>query len=428
MRGKRSDGHRVVRSLGEGGLRKAPQRILIVEDQAHLLAGHFPVMFAELAQALNDVGWEVSVLTSEGWALENREQPTRMDLHQLGSISRATRGWILTPRPLVRRLPFRWRILAADAVVILAARRLRRRLQCAGVIITSLYRPDYVVLTALAGRGRWLLYRFQPPPRSHSQDAGAVSEGAGRPPREVGALVAFVGRVEEWRRKRGALVRIAVNAEDIETAWAAAAPWLNPIKVPFTACRELRPIPDARERLGLDPNDKIALLFGAPHRLKDQHVVFAAFEKIPEWRLVIAGGGAAEAFLAWSAASERSGTPPILLSGFASEETRDLLYAAADLIVLSFTPGASLDSGTLIDAVTWGRPCVCSSQSYAGEEAARLRLGPIFEAGDADSLMEAVRCAPSILEAGVIARAQSEYSARRMAELHLAALGWPANQ
>ena len=95
-------------------------------------------------------------------------------------------------------------------------------------------------------------------------------------------------------------------------------------------------IPDARECLGLSANMPVALLFGAAHDRKDYEVVWRAFGELPKWYLIVAGPGSSDNYRAWAKQHGVIERQPILFDGFVDEETRELLHAAADLVVLSF--------------------------------------------------------------------------------------------
>lgn len=384
-----------------------PARVLIVESGAHRAVGHYPVMFAELAEAIGDAGRDVAVLTSQGWVFD--AAPHRFELYddgRLGRVARALERWIGRIRP--RRWSRPVGRFVREVAMIVSIRLTRRRLGGAEVIVTS-HRFDPVLVTALAGNGRWVLYQFAGP-------TPAVS-------RVRRAFVALAQRAEVTRRSKGGHARVAVNNPSQLDVWTRVMPWLDPVQVPFIASRERLPIADARERLGLDPSARVALLFGARHGLKDYDVVWSAFAACPTWHLVVAGGGAMASFEKWRSRTADTSFAPTVIDGFVGDETRDLLHAAADVVVLSFKPGAHSDSGTLADAVSWGLPVVCSSDCYAGEIVRRLGLGPMFDSGDVESLRRALDDVPRSPDPEAVSRARDEFSSRSMAERHLRALG-----
>jgi glycosyltransferase involved in cell wall biosynthesis len=272
-------------------------------------------------------------------------------------------------------------------------------------VIMSSMCTDPWIWTSFVGRGRVLLYQFDPP---STQPWSIVKR--------------FAQRTERRRRANGGGVRIAVNNRRSLDAWQRVASWLDPVQLPFTGSHTVAPAPDARDRLGLGPSARIALLFGSPHRYKDAATVWEAFERLPDWSLVVAGGGAADDHRDWRDQHPDATLKPVLVEGYVSESTRRLLYAAADLVVLSFTAGNEQDSGTLNDAISSGTPVVVSAPGFAADAVEALEFGTVFEAGDPDSLVDAVRSSPTMLAPDVVAAAQDRTSARQVARDHLAAL------
>jgi glycosyltransferase involved in cell wall biosynthesis len=314
----------------------------------------------------------------------------------------------MPPRRLSERVGF----VLKDVAIVAGARAVLRRLPINGVIVTNQTLDPFLACAVAGIGGNWLFYQFLPPgPSAWSSDPSRA--------------LATVARVAQMRRQRlGGRARIAVSTESQYESWIRAAPWLNPVRVPFIAARARMSIPNARERLGLPRHIPVALLFGAAHDRKDYEVVWRAFRELPDWCLTVAGPGSSDHYRAWANQHGVIERQPILFDGFVDEEMRDLLHAAADLVVLSFKENKmAADSGTLVDSIAWGLPMVCSDRSFAGTQVKRLKLGTIFEPGDAASLTAAVRAAPRSLDASVLDRARDEFSAARMAALHLAALG-----
>ena len=131
-------------------------------------------------------------------------------------------------------------------------------------------------------------------------------------------------------------------------------------------------------RLGIDPALKIALLFGASYTEKDSETVFEGSSQLGDWHLVV-GGTLATDLPPDAPAFQR-------YPGFLDQGTCDLLYSAADLVVISFHPGFTRNSRALRDAITWGVPVVCSDQSTPADVVREYSLGTVFASGDPASL------------------------------------------
>jgi glycosyltransferase involved in cell wall biosynthesis len=159
-------------------------------------------------------------------------------------------------------------------------------------------------------------------------------------------------------------------------------------------------------------------MFGAATD-KDLDVVCRAFSDLEEWRILICGR---VADLYRPEAHPCPTTEPIVIGGFVSNTTRELAYAAADLAILSFRTNYERNSGTLLDAIAWGVPVVCSENSAAAEIVHQYRLGVTFSPGDPESLVSAVRRAPARIEPEDLDRAREELSNRAVAHRHLKVL------
>ena len=86
---------------------------------------------------------------------------------------------------------------------------------------------------------------------------------------------------------------------------------------------------------------------------------------------------------------------------------------------MSFRDGFVRDSGVLRDALTWGRPVVCSSGNNSATAVERFGLGEVFTAEDAKSLVDAVRRAPITLDATALAGARAAMSDVAVAQAYL---------
>jgi glycosyltransferase involved in cell wall biosynthesis len=350
--------------------------VVIVEDRAHLPFGHYPGLCADLADAFADVGCTVELLTERGWAGESDGRPPdhRFAVRRYGR--RAER---------LARLGERWRVPA----MIGSARVRRRHLGDPSTLtIVIALGVDPVLASALCGPGDWLFCAFGP--RRASQDSW------------YRRAVALAARFAARRRARhGGAARVAVPSSRWTAGWEDAAPFLRPVAIPIAGCRRRERIPDARSRLGVGPGERVALLFGASHPGKDVDVVFGAFTGLAGWRLVTGG--------------QVGGEP-------ADEETRALLYSAADVVVLSFVRDLDRDSGGLMDAIGWGVPVVCSDHSMPADLVRTYRLGTIFTPGDQASLRAALDDVPRQLDPGDLERARHELSNTSIALRLLGAL------
>ena len=208
-------------------------------------------------------------------------------------------------------------------------------------------------------------------------------------------------------------MRLAVDNAHRRALWHDVVPYLDAVTIPVAGTREIAPAPDARARLGLGDGDRVALLFGEPV-LKQRDVVLDAFDTLDDWTLAV-GGPVADGI-----EPARHCHP---FPGVVTDETRDLLFSAADLVVLSFPPAYRNNSGTLMDAISVGVPVVCSDDAAAAEIVTRFRLGTKFTNGDVVALAEAVRRTPATIAAADLTGARRELSNRAVARRQLLVLG-----
>jgi glycosyltransferase involved in cell wall biosynthesis len=372
------------------------RRVLVVEDRAHWPSGHYPNRFAELAEGFVDNGCAVEVLTSQGW-LNDGDAPVRFAVNRYGwtnsMLCRAGESFLQT-RGLRRP--------AAVARALAMVRAVRSRCRQAGepwpdaVVVSNGIDP--LVGSALAKRGRWLFYQFGGPSR--------VSRGFTR----------RASRHESRRRAAGGRARIATPDVEDRARWEEVAPFLDPVTLPITGVRPRARVADARRRLGLDPQDKVALLFGTARGDKDVDLVARVFAELGDWQLVVAGQ------VETSYRPRTGGREAIIIGGYVDNSMRELVYSAADVVVLSFTPTFQRNSGVLVDAISLGVPVVCSDRSIAADVVREYRLGVVFEPGDPDSLERAIRLAPEAIDDDDLTRARRELSNRAVAARFLAAL------
>ena len=368
--------------MAPGGSRS----VLIVEPRAHYPNGHFPTRCAQLATTYAALGFRVELLTSLGWARDA----------EYATPPFTVRRWRRGARWLRRRYHDPWLFTLLQAIEIRACAR--RMVPQPDLVVVLAWDEMPNLLAALAPlRARWLVNHFRGPsslPQSRAVDAVAR-------------------RREQRRRSNGGAVRIVVAHDRLQDTWMDAAPFLDPVVAPVVGVREVTPMPDARERLGLPSTGKLALLFGEP-TLKRRDVVLEAFASLDEWTLVV-GGPVADGL--------EPGPGLLTFPGVVDDASRDRLFAAADVVVLSFTPDYRNESGTLMDAISVGVPVVCCDDAAVVDIVTRFRLGTSFAANDPHSLAAAVRNAPDAIDASDLEAARRAHSNRSVARRQLLAMG-----
>lgn len=374
----------------------AQRRVLVVEDRAHRPMGHFPTRFAELAEGFAEAGCAVEVLTSQGW-LHDGERPVPFAVNRYGWFNRLlyrTGESFRNTRGLHR--------IASALRTLGLVRAVRSRCREAGdpmpdVIVVGVD-IDPLVGSAFAKRGRWLFYKF------------------GGPARVLRRFSKRAARAESRRRSAGGRARIATPNVDDSERWEEIAPFLDPITLPIAGVRARDRVPNAKQRLGLHPHDKVALVFGEAHNDKDIDLVARVFAELANWQLVVAGRVADEY------RQRAGGREAIIIGGYVDTAMRDVVYSAAELVVLSFKPDYQRNSGVLTDAISLGVPVVCSDGSPAADVVREYRLGVVFNPGDPDSLARAVNTAPARIDTADLERARAELSNRAVAVRFLRAL------
>ncbi|HEU5301760.1 MAG TPA: glycosyltransferase [Acidimicrobiia bacterium] len=387
--------------VGDDGGAPARRRVLLVEEWAHRAEGHFPILFADLATGFSEMGCTVDVLVQRGWVHDDDwGRPVPFAIHRyrrLGRMSSRLGGLVgnASADTRVGRLSralgsmLRGRVAAREVRAL--ERRLGRHLE--SVIVTSL-QLDPLAVAAFGGRRSWLVFEYFSP--------------LVRVPIFSGVLARLARRGEAKRRRSGDRVRVVTAGESTTREWADRVPFLEPATALLAPAGSRNGTAGARERLHLDADDRVALLFGAGHEFKDPSVVWRAFSELDTWRLAV--GGSVASILPPTPSAAQFARAPVVNDGHVSARDRDAYFAAADLVVLSFRPDTAVDSGTLMDAITWGVPVVCSARSVAADVVTEHRLGVLFEPGDEVSLRAAVRAAPSRIAPSDLERARQTLS------------------
>lgn len=383
------------------------RRIVLLEDLAHVQKGHFPNSAAVLANALGQLGCDVTLLTARGWAGGVVDDP-QFRVERLSGVAAAL--WKIADEMVkrARRLPTRMRNVVGMGASVVRECGLVIGMRTHAVdaeLISSPYevRPSFVA--AFGGMGRIVHYSLHLPPGG---DAPVTFGGR--------VLDAYARARQRARLRAGGAMRLAVASDELCAAWRVRAPYLDPVVIPHAVSRDEEPVTDAREQLGVPADARVALVFGAMHHEKDPGTVWRAFRELPDWTLLVVGT-MAESYRNWNESHDGAGA--IVISGYVDEATRALAFSAADLVVLSFRDGFVRDSGVLRDALTWGRLVVCSSGNESAAAVERFGLGEVFVAEDPAALIEAVRRVASTLDPAALAAARAELSDVAVARAYL---------
>ncbi|MGH2559055.1 MAG: glycosyltransferase family 4 protein, partial [Thermomicrobiales bacterium] len=148
---------------------------------------------------------------------------------------------------------------------------------------------------------------------------------------------------------------------------------------------------DARAQLGV-PADAFAYgFFGSLQPYKGIEPLFDAFAGLPTddaW-LLISGGGKDAAYL--DSLRDRAATMPrVVLRTYPRAPSEDvtLIMQAADVVTLPFV--ATMTSGTLILALSWGRPVIAPALGCLPETVSP-DAGILYDPAAPDALSEALR-------------------------------------
>ncbi len=368
-------------------------RVLVVERDAHVHAGHFPNRFAALASGFAELGCDVDVLTQRGWLLARDRPGVPFRVHDYP-------WWATQLDRAVLKVRKRWRHpivfglgdMFSTALGAVAARRFDRRHGRADLVVVLSYDTLPGVFVAVAGDLPLLFYLFDgPTPWSDVIDRAA----------------------SRWRRRQLSLLTAGpVAAAGWSARHPSAAVTVTPISGVAPPVHGSRA--GARRALGLRDDDRVALFFGSGHNAYDADVVQRAFALDMLDMTLVVGGKVNRLLDGWR--DDRV----VRFPGFVSPAQRDQLFAAADVVILSFRDGYERDSGTLMDALSYGRPVVASRGSSAAKLVERHHLGVLFVPGDERSLVHALRQVPSEHDREVLESARAELSDRGVAARFLA--------
>ena len=366
---------------------------------AHRPLGHFPNRFAELAAGFVENGCTVETLTAQGW-LHDGERPVPFVVNRYGWFNRLlcragesfarTRG--LRRRgdrpPRARHGPSgRGRGVAAPAT------RCRTSSSSAWASTRWSRAPS-------RRRGRWLFYAFGGPLRSASRihetrGAARVAPARGRwarAHRDTGRR----RTARAGRRSRRSSIPVTLSITGVRAPRTHSATRSVVSGSTITT----------RSRSSSVPRTATRTSTSSP----------ACSRSSPT------GNSSSRDRPPTSTGRERAGAQAIVIGGYVDTSMRDVVYSAADLVVLSFRPSFRRNSGVLVDAISLGVPVVCSDGSIAADVVREYNLGVVFAPGNPDSLERAVKIAPSAIDPADLQRARTELSNRAVAARFLDAL------
>jgi glycosyltransferase involved in cell wall biosynthesis len=154
----------------------------------------------------------------------------------------------------------------------------------------------------------------------------------------------------------------------------------------------------ARERLGLRPDERVLLAYGAIAPYKGLEYLVEALTCLPkdgvQYRVVIAGGIKKGADEYWRRIQEKvsqSGLDSMVLARieYIPDEETEIYFKAADALVLSYTH--IFQSGVLFLGYNFGLPVLAADVGAFKESVVESKTGFIFRPTDARDLARAIQ-------------------------------------
>jgi glycosyltransferase involved in cell wall biosynthesis len=154
---------------------------------------------------------------------------------------------------------------------------------------------------------------------------------------------------------------------------------------------------DAKQKLGINKDEKTLLFFGNIAPYKGLEYLVSAFSELSKecstYRLIIAGS-VKNCQTYWRAVEQS-----IILSGvgeriirkieYVPDEDTEIYFKAADVLVLPYT--YIFQSGVLFLGYSFGLPAIASNAGSMQEDVIQGKTGFIYEAKNAAALAEAIR-------------------------------------
>jgi glycosyltransferase involved in cell wall biosynthesis len=134
----------------------------------------------------------------------------------------------------------------------------------------------------------------------------------------------------------------------------------------------------ARERLGLDPDQRYLLVYGAITERKGIYELVHALTRLEHAPTLIVAGEQDAGTRHFMRNHVRSLTPaPLILDSFIANDIERDLFSACDAVWLGYKGHYGM-SGVLVQAYRFGKPVIATEDGLIGWFSRRCELGPIL--------------------------------------------------
>jgi glycosyltransferase involved in cell wall biosynthesis len=200
-----------------------------------------------------------------------------------------------------------------------------------------------------------------------------------------------------WTRRArlmcdGLFVHTRELAEELSASLGRSHPPITVVPHGVWTVRDVSGIPPMAERLAL----KRLLFFGSMRRNKGLHVLLDAMERMPDYRLTIAGEPQERLYfedevLPRVRRLQAAGSRVDLIDRFVSDGEVGPLFASHSAVMLPYTSGFVAQSGVVFMAIAHDVPVVASHAGGLREVLEQFRVGTGFENSSPEAVSAAVR-------------------------------------
>jgi len=189
-------------------------------------------------------------------------------------------------------------------------------------------------------------------------------------------------------------LRTLLSIDPTLPEWATLNASKGSAKVAYVA----DPFPDeraedpalARERLGLDPEQRYLLVYGAITERKGIYELVHAMTRLEHGPTLIVAGEQDASIRHFMRNHVRSLTPaPVVLDSFISNDMERDLFSACDAVWLGYKGHYGM-SGVLVQAYRFGKPVIATEDGLIGWFSRRCELGPILSDLSSASIGKAI--------------------------------------